>query len=68
MIVMFCLTLLQWSVLQYVIIRPAISIAGIICQAYGVLCESGPWSFKTANSYFEVIDGVSITYAQSSVG
>ncbi|KZT66067.1 DUF300-domain-containing protein [Daedalea quercina L-15889] len=54
---------LKWSVLQYVIIRPAISIAGIICQAYGVLCESGPWSFKTANSYLEVIDGVSITIA-----
>ncbi|TFY57819.1 hypothetical protein EVJ58_g6792 [Rhodofomes roseus] len=54
---------LKWSVLQYVIIRPAISIAGIICQAYGVLCESGPWSFKTANSYLEVIDAVSITIA-----
>ncbi|EPS95737.1 hypothetical protein FOMPIDRAFT_1025649 [Fomitopsis schrenkii] len=54
---------LKWSVLQYVIIRPAISITGIICQAYGVLCESGPWSFKTANSYLEVVDGVSITIA-----
>jgi len=54
---------LKWSVLQYVIIRPTLSIVGIICQAKGVLCESGPWSFKTANAYIEVIDGVSITIA-----
>ncbi|OCH86292.1 DUF300-domain-containing protein [Obba rivulosa] len=54
---------LKWSVLQYVIVRPALSIAGIICQHYGVLCESGPWSFKTANAYIEVIDAVSITVA-----
>ncbi|KAI0933206.1 hypothetical protein AcV7_004742 [Taiwanofungus camphoratus] len=54
---------LKWSVLQYVIIRPVLSIVGIICQKKGVLCESGPWSFKTANAYIEVIDGVSITIA-----
>ncbi|KZT05741.1 DUF300-domain-containing protein [Laetiporus sulphureus 93-53] len=54
---------LKWSVLQYVIIRPLISIVGIICQAEGVLCESGSWSFKTANAYLEVVDGVSITIA-----
>ncbi|PCH39036.1 DUF300-domain-containing protein [Wolfiporia cocos MD-104 SS10] len=54
---------LKWSVLQYVIIRPVLSIVGIICQAKGVLCESGPWSFKTANAYIEVIDGISITFA-----
>ncbi|CCM01552.1 uncharacterized protein FIBRA_03610 [Fibroporia radiculosa] len=45
---------LKWSVLQYVIIRPVLSIVGIICQAYGVLCESGPLSFKTANAYIEL--------------
>ncbi|KAI0824333.1 DUF300-domain-containing protein [Trametes gibbosa] len=53
----------KWSVLQYVILRPLLSIAGIICQHYGVLCESGPWSFKTAHAYITVIDGVSITIA-----
>ncbi|KAH9850854.1 DUF300-domain-containing protein [Lenzites betulinus] len=53
----------KWSVLQYVILRPLLSIAGIICQHYGVLCESGPWSFKTAHAYITVIDGVSITVA-----
>ncbi|KAF7376190.1 hypothetical protein MSAN_00034100 [Mycena sanguinolenta] len=30
----------KWSVLQYVIVRPAVSIAGIITQAFNVLCES----------------------------
>ncbi|KAL7278336.1 hypothetical protein ACG7TL_008312 [Trametes sanguinea] len=53
----------KWSVLQYVIIRPLLSIAGIVCEYYGVLCESGPWSFKTAHAYITVIDGVSITVA-----
>ncbi len=41
----------------------ALSIAGIVCEHYGVLCESGPWSFKTAHAYISVIDGVSITIA-----
>nr|VWP01546.1 Glucose transporter rco-3 [Ganoderma boninense] len=53
----------KWSVLQYVILRPALSIAGIICEHYGVLCQSGPWSFKTAHAYFSVIDFISITVA-----
>ncbi|KAI0628302.1 organic solute transporter subunit alpha/Transmembrane protein [Trametes polyzona] len=53
----------KWSVLQYVILRPLLSIAGIVCEYYGVLCESGPWSFKTAHAYITVIDGVSITIA-----
>ncbi|KAJ7226845.1 organic solute transporter Ostalpha-domain-containing protein [Mycena pura] len=30
----------KWSVLQYVIVRPAVSVAGIICEILGVLCES----------------------------
>lgn len=54
---------LKWSVLQYVVIRPLLTIIGIICQAEGVLCESGGWSLTTANAYLEVIDGVSITVA-----
>ncbi|KAI0367134.1 DUF300-domain-containing protein [Pilatotrama ljubarskyi] len=53
----------KWSVLQYVILRPLLSIAGIVCQYYGVLCESGPWSFRTAHAYITVIDGVSISVA-----
>ncbi|KAI0668072.1 DUF300-domain-containing protein [Trametes maxima] len=53
----------KWSVLQYVILRPLLSIAGIVCQYYGVLCQSGSWSFKTAHAYITVIDGVSISIA-----
>ncbi|GBE85962.1 predicted protein [Sparassis crispa] len=52
---------LKWSVLQYVIMRPLLSVIGIICQAAGVLCESGGWSFTTANAYITVIDAISIT-------
>ncbi|KAG0696491.1 organic solute transporter Ostalpha-domain-containing protein [Suillus ampliporus] len=54
---------LKWSVLQYVIIRPAVSIAGIICQLYNVLCESGPYSIYYANVYLEAVDFVSISVA-----
>ncbi|KAI0059151.1 DUF300-domain-containing protein [Artomyces pyxidatus] len=54
---------LKWSVLQYVIIRPAISIAGIITQAYGVLCESGSYTIHFAKVYLDSIDFVSISIA-----
>jgi len=53
----------KWSVLQYVIIRPACSIAGIICEAFNVLCASGPYSVYFANVYLEVIDFISISIA-----
>jgi len=50
----------KWSVLQYTIVRPAISIAGIICQAYDVLCEES-WNYRHASVYLTAIDFVSIT-------
>jgi len=50
-------------VLQYVILRPAASIAGIICQYYGVLCPSLAWSPYYAQVYISAIDFVSITIA-----
>jgi len=53
----------KWAVLQYVVIRPACSIAGIICEALGVLCESGPYSIYFASVYLEAIDFVSISVA-----
>ncbi|KAH0835606.1 organic solute transporter Ostalpha-domain-containing protein [Lanmaoa asiatica] len=53
----------KWAVLQYVIIRPACSIAGIICEAYNVLCASGPYSVYFADVYLEVIDFISISVA-----
>ncbi|KAG2357983.1 organic solute transporter Ostalpha-domain-containing protein [Suillus spraguei] len=54
---------LKWSVLQYVIFRPAVSIAGIVCQVYNVLCESGPYSIYFANVYLEAVDFASISVA-----
>ncbi|KAF8993912.1 DUF300-domain-containing protein [Cyathus striatus] len=53
----------KWSVLQYVVIRPAVSVAGIICEHYNVLCESAGFSAKYANVYLEAIDFVSISVA-----
>ncbi|KAI0690362.1 organic solute transporter Ostalpha-domain-containing protein [Cytidiella melzeri] len=53
----------KWSVLQYVIVRPALSIVGIIAQRKGVLCESGSWSFKTAKAYITLFDAISISIA-----
>ncbi|EIW74213.1 DUF300-domain-containing protein [Coniophora puteana RWD-64-598 SS2] len=54
---------LKWSVLQYVIIRPAVSIAGIVTNALGVLCPAGPYSIHFAEVYLEAIDFVSISIA-----
>ncbi|KAJ3792380.1 organic solute transporter Ostalpha-domain-containing protein [Lentinula aff. detonsa] len=54
---------LKWAVLQYVIFRPAISIAAIICQAYNVLCESEGFDAQYANVYLEAVDFVSISVA-----
>ncbi|KAI9454471.1 DUF300-domain-containing protein [Lactarius psammicola] len=54
---------LKWSVMQYVVIRPAVSITGIICQAFDVLCASGPYSVHYAEVYLEAIDFISISIA-----
>ncbi len=40
----------------------AITIAGIICQHYNVLCASGPFSVHYAEVYLDAIDFVSISY------
>jgi len=53
----------KWAVLQYVIIRPACSIAGIICEAYNILCTSASWNIHYANVYLEFIDFISISIA-----
>ncbi|EIM84702.1 DUF300-domain-containing protein [Stereum hirsutum FP-91666 SS1] len=53
----------KWSVLQYVLIRPLVSIAGIVCQAYNVLCSSESYNFRFASVYLSIIDFISITIA-----
>ncbi|KAF9530748.1 organic solute transporter Ostalpha-domain-containing protein [Crepidotus variabilis] len=53
----------KWSVLQYVIIRPAASVAGIICEHYEVLCQADGYTFKSADVYIEIINFISITIA-----
>jgi hypothetical protein len=49
--------------MQYVVIRPLISIIGIICQYYNVLCESEGYNVHFAEVYLEAVDFVSIRYA-----
>jgi hypothetical protein len=44
--------------------RTAISIAGIICQAFNVLCSSESWNIHYAQVYLEAVDFVSIRYIQ----
>lgn len=53
---------LKWAVLQYAVIRPLVSIAGIVCQVYNVLCQS-VWSVHYAGVYLEAVDFVSISVA-----
>ncbi|KAF8484305.1 DUF300-domain-containing protein [Gautieria morchelliformis] len=52
----------KWSVMQYVIIRPAVSIAGIVTQALGVLCSQS-YSPQFAQVYLTAIDFISISVA-----
>jgi hypothetical protein len=58
----YFLVLLKWSVVQYCFIRPALSIAGIVTEAYGVYCSSR-LSYKYAYVYLTSIDFVSISIA-----
>jgi hypothetical protein len=53
----------KWAVLQYVIIRPLVSIAGIVCESLGVLCEAAGFNAHFANVYLEAVDFVSISIA-----
>jgi len=54
---------IKWAVLQYVIVRPLVSIVGIVCQKLNVLCESAGFSPHFANVYLEAVDFVSISVA-----
>ncbi|KAF8184088.1 DUF300-domain-containing protein [Mycena galopus ATCC 62051] len=53
----------KWSVLQYVIVRPAISIAAIVCEKFNVLCESQSHDPRFASVYLSAADFVSISIA-----
>ncbi|GAA5835989.1 hypothetical protein JCM9279_002158 [Rhodotorula babjevae] len=53
---------LKWSVLQYSLLRPLISIIEIICQAYDVLCPT-QYSVYFAEAYLDAVDFVSISVA-----
>ncbi|KAF6754667.1 organic solute transporter Ostalpha-domain-containing protein, partial [Ephemerocybe angulata] len=53
----------KWSVMQYIIVRPAASVAGIVCEHYHVLCHTEGYSLKYASVYIESINFVSISIA-----
>ncbi|KAF8476290.1 DUF300-domain-containing protein [Russula ochroleuca] len=54
---------LKWSVMQYVLIRPIVTVVGMICQAYNVLCVSESFNARFADVYLEAIDFISISIA-----
>ena len=58
----YFLVLLKWSVIQYVLVRPALSIASIITEYYQVYCVSN-LSYKYAYVYLLAIDFFSISVA-----
>ena len=47
--------------MQYVIVRPLITIVAIACQAMQILCESAGFDFHYANPYLEILDGISVS-------
>ncbi|WWD18220.1 hypothetical protein CI109_102670 [Kwoniella shandongensis] len=53
---------LSFSVMQYVVLRPLISVIGIICQYYDVLCPE-QYSVHFAEAYLDAVDFVSISVA-----
>jgi len=53
---------LKWGVLQYCIFRPLISIAGVITEAYNVLCPD-QYSIHFAAVYLDSFDFVSFSIA-----
>ncbi|KAK2463243.1 hypothetical protein APHAL10511_004898 [Amanita phalloides] len=53
----------KWSVLQYVFVRPAVTLVAIICQVAGVLCKSQSFNFHFASVYLDAIDFVSVSVA-----
>jgi len=54
---------IRWSVLQYVIIRPLGTIAGIICERFNVLCETAGYNVHFAAVWIEAIEFISISVA-----
>ncbi|KAF8637178.1 hypothetical protein AX17_002991 [Amanita inopinata Kibby_2008] len=54
---------IKWSVLQYVVIRPLGSLAGIVCEQLGVLCEGAGFNWRYANVWIEGVNFVSISVA-----
>ncbi|KAG9076527.1 hypothetical protein FS749_011701 [Ceratobasidium sp. UAMH 11750] len=54
---------IKWSVLQYVIIRPAVSITGIICEALGVLSHGTikPTEYWTASNIADGLNALATT-------
>ncbi|CAK5282116.1 unnamed protein product [Mycena citricolor] len=53
----------KWSVMQYVIVRPVISIVGMICEHYNVLCDTQSFNPRFASVYLSAVDFVSISVA-----
>ncbi|KAL8277027.1 hypothetical protein RQP46_010561 [Phenoliferia psychrophenolica] len=52
----------KWSVMQFVILKPLISIASIVTEVLGVYCATSS-SFAFANIYLEIVDFVSVSIA-----
>jgi len=53
---------LKWAVLQYCVLRPLLSIAGVITEKYNVLCPS-QYSIHFAAAYLDSVDFVSFSIA-----
>ncbi|KAF7326047.1 hypothetical protein MKEN_00455600 [Mycena kentingensis (nom. inval.)] len=53
----------KWSVMQYVIVRPLCSVAGIVCEYFHILCETEGFNPHFASVYLSSIAFVSITIA-----
>lgn len=53
---------IKWSVMQCIIFRPLVSIAGIVTDTFGLYCENGGFDPHFAYVYLEVVGIISVTY------
>ncbi|KAI0280624.1 DUF300-domain-containing protein [Russula aff. rugulosa BPL654] len=50
----------KWSVMQYIVVQPALTIAGIICEHFNVLCDSKSFNIHFASFYLNMIQFFSL--------
>lgn len=52
----------KWLVMQFVVVKPLISVLAIVTEAFGKYCR-GSYSFRFSSIYYQIFDFVSVGVA-----